>query len=150
MSSVSTARLAILRATYLFIAAGLAITRWPGIVNPPADASHMDGVVASMLGAFSLLMLLGIRYPLRMLPLLGFELLWKSMWVLLWAVPRLLDHQMDAARQETLVACLMGIVLVPIAMPWGHVVDRYIRARGEPWSMSRPESPPQATTIIPS
>jgi hypothetical protein len=77
MTEVSTFRLNLLRAMYIFMAVGLAVTRWPEILNPPADAAHMDTVVANMLGAFSLLALLGIRYPIRMLPLLFFELLWK-------------------------------------------------------------------------
>ena len=72
MSDVSTFRLYLLRGMYAFIALGLVLTRWPEILNPPADAAHMDNVVASMLGAVSLLALLGIRYPLRMLPLLFF------------------------------------------------------------------------------
>ncbi len=138
---------------YVFIAVGLAITRWPGILNPPADASHMDNVVASMLGAFSLLAVLGIRYPLRMLPLLFFELVWKSMWVLMWGLPLWLDNELDPSMQETLIACLMGIVPIPLVMPWGYVLKQYVKAPGDPWrkkmtssTPKHPSSPSQATT----
>ena len=44
-----------------------------------------------------------------------------------------LSGQIDAARQETLVECLMGVVLVPIAVPWGYVVRQFVRAPGERW-----------------
>jgi hypothetical protein len=45
---------------------------WPGIVNPPPDISNAGTVVGSVLAAMSLLAVLGIRYPLKMLPLLLF------------------------------------------------------------------------------
>jgi hypothetical protein len=72
---------------YVFIAVGLAVQQWPGILNPPADIPHMGTVVGSVLGAVTLLAVLGIRYLLKMLPLLFFELLWKVMWVLMWGLP---------------------------------------------------------------
>ena len=148
MSGLSTMRLTLLRGMYGFIAAGLAVTRWPELLERPADLSHMDTVVGSMLGAVSLLALLGIRYPLGMLPLLFFELLWKAMWVLMWGVPLWLDGRLDAARQETLIACLVGVVLVPIAMPWRYVVARYVRATGEPWrGATVPGPPPQSLPV---
>ncbi len=37
---------------------------------------------------------------------------------------------MDAATSETLFACLMGVVLTAIALPWGYVYDRYLRLNG--------------------
>jgi hypothetical protein len=36
-----------------------------------------NGVGASFFGALTLLSLLGVRYPVRMMPLLIFELTWK-------------------------------------------------------------------------
>ena len=77
LSDVSTFRLYVLRAMYAFMFVGLALTRWPGILHPPPGISNAGTVVGSVLGAISLLALLGIRYPLKMLPLLFFELLWK-------------------------------------------------------------------------
>src|ERR671939_1904276 len=88
-SDVSTLRLYLLRAMYAFMFVGLALTRWPGILNPPAGISNTATVVGSVLGAISLLALLGIRYPVKMLPLLFFELLWKVIWVVGWGLPPL-------------------------------------------------------------
>ncbi len=133
MSEVSTFRLYVLRAMYALIAVGLGATIWPGLVAPPVNLSHMAGVVRSVLGAVSLLALLGVRYPLKMLPLLLFELLWKTIWVLAFGLPLWLDQKLDANTSETLFACLMGVVLVPLALPWGFVYRHYLKAPGDRW-----------------
>lgn len=133
MSGISTFRLYLLRALYLLIAVGLGIIIWPGILAPPENLSHMAGVVRSVLGAVSLLALLGLRYPLKMLPLLFFEFIWKSIWVLVFGLPLWLNGQLDANTQETLKECLMGIVLVAIAVPWGYVYRHYLKAPGDRW-----------------
>ena len=132
-SEVSTLRLYLLRAMYAFIAVGLAIFRWPEIVNPPPGLSNSGSVVGIVLGAMSLLAVLGIRYPLKMLPLLFFELLWKVMWVLGWGLPLWLGQQLGPESRETLVSCLVGVVLVPLAMPWGYVLKQYVQAPGDRW-----------------
>lgn len=133
MSEVSTFRLYLLRAMYLIIAVGLALTIWPLIVPPPDNVPHMASVVRAVLGAVSLLALLGIRYPLKMLPLLFFELLWKVIWVLAFGLPLWRSHQLTAGTQDTLFNCMLGVVLVPIVMPWGYVFRHYFRVPGERW-----------------
>ncbi len=132
MSEVSTFRLYLLRAMYLFIAVGLAIFELPAILHP-ATLSRLDSVVLSVLFAFALLAVVGIRYPLKMLPLLLFELLWKSMWVVAFGLPLLLSGGLDPNTTETLIACLMGVVLVPLVMPWGYVFKYYLKAPGDRW-----------------
>jgi len=32
-----------------------------------------------------------------------------------------------------LINCLVGVVLVPLVMPWGYVFKQYIKAPGDPW-----------------
>lgn len=142
-AEVSTLRLYLLRAMYVFMAIGLALTKWPGILNPPENASHMGNVVGSMLGALSLLALLGIRYPLKMLPLLFFEFLWKAIWVLAFALPLWSGGQLDPDTRETLIACLMGIVLVSLVMPWDYVLKQYLQAPGDRWGRQVTASTPK-------
>lgn len=133
MSDVSTFRLYLLRALYLLIAVGLALMIWPLFHAPPANTSHMASVVRSVLAGISLLSFLGVRYPLRMLPLLFFELVWKLIWVLAFGLSWWRSGRLTADTGETLHACLMGIVLVSVAVPWGYVFRRYVRAGGDRW-----------------
>jgi hypothetical protein len=125
---VSTFRLHLLRAMYVFMFVGLAIVKWPAILNPPPGLSNEGSVVGSVLGAISLLALLGVRYPVRMLPLLFFEFLWKFIWVLGWGLPPLLTEQLTPEAEQTLISCLVGVVLVPLVMPWGYVFKQYVKA----------------------
>ena len=133
MSEVSLFRLYLLRAGYLIIVVGLALMIWPGIFSPPENLPHMNSVVRSVLCAVSLLAVLGIRYPLRMLPLLFFELVWKSIWILAFGFRLWSSGRLDADTSETLNACIFGIVLVLIVTPWGYVFRHYLKARGERW-----------------
>ena len=136
MSEVSTFRLYLLRAMYVFTVVGLAIEKLPALLHP-ATLSPGDSVILSVLGATALLAVLGIRYPLRMLPLLFFELVWKSIWILVFGLPLLLSGGLDPnvsfGGTETLIACLVGVVLVPLAMPWGYVLKHYVKVPGARW-----------------
>ena len=133
MEEVPTFRLYLLRATYLLMVVGLGLHIWPGILNPPKDLELTRSVVRSLLGAVGLLAILGIRYPLQMLPLLFFELVWKSIWILAFGLPLWFAHQLDPDARETMKACLMGIVLFPVVIPWRYVIVNYVKAPGERW-----------------
>ena len=134
MSEVSTFRLYLLRAMYVFMVVGLAIFKLAPAILHPENLSPQDSVVVSVLGGFALLAVVGIRYPLQMLPLLFFEFVWKAVWVLAFGLPLLLSGGLDPNASfggtETLVNCLLGIVLVPIVTPWGYVFRQYVKAPG--------------------
>ena len=133
MSEVSTLRLYVLRACYLLIAIGLGFMIWPGIISHPDTLPHMNGVSRSLLGAVGLLSLLGIRYPLQMLPLLFFELVWKLIWVIAFGLPLWLAGNLDADHASSMSDCIFGIVVVLIVMPWGYVFDHYLKRPGDRW-----------------
>ena len=146
MSDVSTFRLYVLRAMYVFTVVGLAIEKLPALVHP-ANLSPGDSVILSVLGGTALLAVVGIRYPIKMLPLLFFEVVWKSIWMLLFGLPRTfsggLDPSVSFGGTETLIACLVGIVLVPLAVPWGYVFKQYVQAPGAPWRKQTSSTPTQ-------
>ena len=142
MNDVSTLRLALLRAMYLLIAIGLGLTLWPSILGSIGGPADPHSVIRALLGALSLMCLLGLRHPLRMLPLLLFELVWKLLWVVLTALPLWRAGTLGPYGEETLFACLVGVVLVPLAVPWGHVWRHYVRGAGEPWRGRRQVASP--------
>ena len=135
MNEVSTFRLYLLRATYLLILVGLGTDVWPALLHHTKPWTLWHGVGVSMLAAMSLLVILGIRHPLRMLPLLFFELVWKSIWLIAIAFPLWRAHQIDAEFAETVNACLMGIIF-PIVIPWRYVFENYVKKRGDRWKSS--------------
>ena len=132
MNDVSLFRLYLLRAIYLLISVGLAFTIWPQIIHHPTPWSLWHGVGCSLLGAVSVLAFLGIRYPLKMLPVLFFELIWKSIWLIAVALPLWSSGKMDTDNLETAQNCLMGII-VPLVIPWSYVWTHYVKMRGDRW-----------------
>jgi len=126
MKEVSILRLYILRAMYLLIAVGLAFTIWPQIIHHPKSWPLWHGVGCSLLGAVSILAALGIRYPLAMLPILFFELIWKSIWIIAVAFPLWSTNQLAGANLETAQDCMVGIIIL-IAIPWPYVWSNYVK-----------------------
>lgn len=130
MPEMTKLQLYLLRAMYLLIAVGLGLTVWPLIIAPAERMADPHSVIQSILGSFCLLSLVGLRYPLQMLPILLFELIWKTLWVLGFALPVWLRTGLDEYAAGVLFACAMGVVLTPIAIPWRYLAARHFSAGG--------------------
>lgn len=128
-------RLYVLRAFYLAIAALEGAQIWPIIFQHTQNGSVwelMHGVAFCMLGALTALAILGVRYPLKMLPLMFFEMAWKVIWLAAVALPLELTHKMDGDNIPTVIACSM-IAVVFLVMPWRYVYEAFVSAPSERW-----------------
>lgn len=132
MTDVTPLRLNLLRAGYLLLVVGLGLTIWPSVLDPARGWTPDRGVIVAMLAALSLLALLGLRHPLRMLPLLFWEITWKTIWLVRIALPLWAGGRLDDAAIETAFECAMMVLIVAV-VPWDHVLRAYIRAPAEPW-----------------
>src|SRR4249920_2984878 len=92
---VSLLRFYLLRGTYLLVAVAMGAQIWPLVFHHRHWDDLMHGVTVSMLAAVTALCLLGLRYPLKMLPLLFVETVWKTVWVLAMGLPLWQAGQMD-------------------------------------------------------
>jgi hypothetical protein len=137
MTDLPVWRLNLLRMGYLVMVVGLGTVIWPSILNPATTWQLHAGLFASVLAAFVPLALLGLRYPLQMLPLLFFEMMWKAIWLLRMVLPLWLkDHSLDAAMAQSASECLL-IVFMPLVIPWDYVLRHYVRKNGDPWRRGR-------------
>jgi len=137
MTEVSPIRLWVMRAMYLFMAAGIGNMVWPLIISHDPLVPRMTGVAWALIGTIGLLALLGLRYPLRMLPLLLFELIWKAIWLTAFALPRWLDGTLDEAMRTSIFETSFGAVLL-LVIPWRYVWANYVARPADPWTFRRP------------
>jgi hypothetical protein len=127
---VSLVRLHVLRATYLLLVVGL------GAVIVPEIVSHRlidRGVIASLLGCIWLLAFIGLRHPLRMLPLLMFELGWKWIWMIAYGLPQYAAGQYPPTFADDFFSIAFGVILMPLVIPWPYVWRHYVKQPGARW-----------------
>jgi hypothetical protein len=130
-AELSLTRLHLMRAGYLLMGLGLALRKWPQL--PDAHTLPLyEGVTLCLLTAMSLLALLGLRFPVRMLPVLLFEVIWKVLWLSLVALPDAVSGTLVNQTATVAVNCSLVVVIIAVT-PWAYVVRTYLRAPGESW-----------------
>jgi hypothetical protein len=130
-SAVSPARLNLMRGGYALMGVGLVLVKWP-LLPQALTLPLYEGVTLCMLVAMSLLAFLGLRYPVKLLPVLLFESAWKLLWFGAVALPTALTSDLDDATTE--VAFNSSLVVVILAVtPWRYVWREYVSASGDRW-----------------
>ena len=117
-SEVSLARLYVLRALYLLLVIGGGLVFLPQLIGHEPTAR---GVIPSMLGGLWVLACFGVRYPLQMLPILLFELLWKTIWLIDYGLPQWMAGVNTAQFTEDFKAIAPVPAILIAIIPWGYV-----------------------------
>jgi hypothetical protein len=128
-AEVSLVRLYVLRAMYLVLVVGLGAMVVPEIVSHELTSR---GVIPALLGAVWLLAILGLRYPLEMLPLLMFELAWKTIWMLFYGLPQWSAGRYPPTFAEDFFNIATGAILL-LVIPWGYAWRRFVNRPGARW-----------------
>ena len=129
---VSLFRLYTLRVAYLIMAAGLGAFIWPNVIHHTNEFAAAHGIQVALLAGLGLTAALGLRYPLKMLPILLFELTWKAIYLIAFALPLWSAHQINDATAEDIKAVLMVVILIPL-IPWRYVFAHYVLKHGDRW-----------------
>ena len=130
---ISTLRTYLLRAIYLLNFVGLSVMVWPAIVRHHGAWDPFYGVALSFWAALAALMGLGIRHPLKMLPLLLIQLLYKTIWLLAVGLPMWRAGTPLAMTKDMLIPAIIDVIVIP----WPYVFANY-------FNLSRTASMPNA------
>jgi hypothetical protein len=101
------------------------ILTFEGTWNPEAAAAW------SVWGAFSLLAVVGLLHPLRMLPIILLEITYKSIWLVVVGFPLWSAGTLGGRAEEMMFSFLL-VVLPIVATPWGYVFRTYFRRERRP------------------
>lgn len=128
-SEVSLARLYVMRAMFLVMIA----PPFPSLRHLVWHDSMNRGIFASFLGALWFLSVLGVRTPLKIVPILLFEFSWKTVWLLCFGLPQYLAGTGSPKIGEDIVLIGGGPLLFGLIIPWGYVWRHYVKAPGDRW-----------------
>ena len=129
---LSLFRLYTLRVAYLIMAGGLGVFIWPSVIRHTNDFAIAHGAQVAMLAGLGAIAALGLRYPVQMLPVLLFEVVWKAIYLIAFAYPVWSAHQVTAAMAEDSKAVAMVVILLPL-IPWRYVFTQYVTKPGDRW-----------------
>lgn len=130
---VSLVRLYLLRGAYFVNFVFLGSQVWPEIIGGDRVWESMPGVAFSFWAALSALSVLGLRYPLAMLPVLFLQLFYKVVYLLAVGLPLEVGPDQEMSIMSVFIS---GVVMDLVVIPWPYVVARFVRSRGDRWKTS--------------
>lgn len=86
-----------------------------------------------MFGGLWVMGIIGVRYPLQMLPIFLFEFVWKTIWLLAFGLPQWISGTGSARLNDDLIGIGNGPILFGLVIPWGYVWRHYVREPAERW-----------------
>ncbi len=125
---LSTIRLYSMRCVYLLTGVFLGSNVWPALITRTTPWDPLHGVAFSFWAAYSLLMLFGVRFPVRLLPLMLLQLFYKVIWLSAVAYPLWSAGHLNATASGLVKVFASAVVVDLIVIPWLYVFEKYIKA----------------------
>jgi hypothetical protein len=88
----------------------------------------IHGVAFSLYAVFATLMLLGVRFPVRMLPLMLQQLFYKLIWLIAVGYPLWSAGRLDQGALGVIKVFAGTVVLDLLVIPWPYVFEKYAKA----------------------
>lgn len=81
-------------------------------------------LVGSLWTGILLLSFLGLREPLRFSPVLFLQVIYKSLWLLTYVLPRMLRREWKRIPIGMTISFLIIVVIWPWLIPWSYLLGR--------------------------
>lgn len=116
----------ILRLMFFLMAVFLGKDSWTYIVTFEGSWNPMDAMAWCTWASFSLLAILGIIHPLKMLPIVMLEIFYKILWLIIVAYPLWSSNQLIGSSAEGITNAFLWVLLPIVAMPWKYFIKKYV------------------------
>jgi hypothetical protein len=120
----------LLRISYVLVFVFVGVRSWTALISHQGDWDPLLGAAVSMWASSSALSLIGVFHPLKMLPLVLFEIGYKLIWLLTVALPLWTANRLTGSAAEDMTYAFLPVVAAIALLPWGLVVRTYLWRRG--------------------
>lgn len=119
----------LLRTVFLLMFLFVGYDSWSYLLKHEGAWDPMKAAAWSMFAAYSAMAILGILQPLKMLPIMIFVVLYKSIWLLFVAWPLWSSGQLAGSPAEGMARIFMWVPLAMLVVPWKYVLEKYVLQR---------------------
>jgi hypothetical protein len=134
-----------LRLFYLLMLVFVTPTAWQVLLTHQGEwTSPLSAVTWAVWATYPALAVFGLLQPLRWLPLLLFALAYKTVWLLIVALPLWQAGTFEGSAAQPIAESFLAVPLLALFIPWGHVWRAFIVGTRAPIA-SAPFAPGAAT-----
>lgn len=116
-----------LRTLYVLMATFVATDAWNALLTHRGPWDHVRAVAICVWATYPLLALLGLRHPLRMLPLMLFTVGYKTLWLVFVAYPLWRAGTLAGSPAEEMTYVFLRTPLALVAIPWAYAWRHYVK-----------------------
>lgn len=123
---VPTYKIYLLRLLYVLMFLFLGKDAWTFIFTHKGVWDPAEAMNFTVWASYSVLAFFGILRPLKMLPIVMLEILYKTIWLILVAYPLWMSNQLAGSPAEGMTFVFALVILPILAMPWKYFLRHYI------------------------
>jgi hypothetical protein len=127
--SVPRVKIHLLRLLYALMAVFLGVDAWTHILTFRGEWDPAAAAAWTIWASYSILAIPGIFYPLKMLPLVLLEIVYKLIWLVVVAYPLYAADKLNNSPAEEMTHAFLWVALPIVAMPWKYAFHTYVKAR---------------------
>ena len=99
---------------------------WSHILNHTGPWDNANAAAWCMWGSYSAISFIGILRPLKMLPIVLFEIVYKTAWLAIVAWPLWMKNELIGSPAEGMTSVFVWVVFPIVAMPWRYFFRTHI------------------------
>ncbi len=116
----------LLRLLFTLMFLFLGYDSWSHILRHTGPWDPANSAAWFMWGGCAIVAFIGILRPLKMLPIVLFEIVYKVAWLIVVALPLYRQNQLTGTPAEGMADNFMLVILPIVAMPWRYFFRTYI------------------------
>jgi hypothetical protein len=116
----------LLRILFTLMFLFVAYDSWTHIYNHTGPWDNMNAAAWCMWASYTTIGIIGVFRPLKMLPIVLFEIVYKLVWLAIVAYPLWVKNKLAGSPAEGMTNVFLWVVLPILAMPWRYFFMLYI------------------------
>ncbi len=116
----------LLRLMFILMVVFLGMDSWSHILSFKGIWNSTNAMAWCIWASYSVLAILGIIHPLKMLPIVMLEIFYKVLWLMIVAFPLWKSNQLTGSPAEAMTNAFLWVLLPIVAMPWKYFFKEYI------------------------